>query len=503
MEERREATMGKLTEQALKKLIRGGETNTVELKIAAPRASEMAERLCGMANAQGGLVIIGVRDASHEIVGVDEKRLGETLDIVLRATRHMIKPELVLDPPEPEIYTIAEKKLVVVTVRPSHGPVYQAHGVYWVRRGTHTVSLSLSELLEMANDRGLVDWEHQPARNATIEDLDLEKVKAYLALRSTTTRQTSRFKDLERALIAMECAVVINSGKVVPTNAGILFFGSAPQEHIVQSDVACVLFRETVGASRYADRRIITGTLQELIDGAELFLSRYIAVGARVEGFKRIDIPEYSLEVLREAVINAVVHRDYSKRGESVRVFFYPDRVEVHSPGLLLPGITVEQMERGEVQSKLRNPTLANLLMGIPGYMERLGSGIRFMLDETKRMGLPAPQFREVNEFVVTFRKAPALEAPRTPAQYSETLWADDQVVQPDDILVENQSEQRERRLTKAVEYVQKHGSITNSIYRQLTGVSDRTAHRDLETLIEHGRLKGTGQRAARRYVLA
>jgi ATP-dependent DNA helicase RecG len=244
-------------------------------------------------------------------------------------------------------------------------------GVYWVRRGTHTVSLSLSELLEMANDRGLVDWEHQPARNATTEDLNLEKVKAYLARRPANTRQASRFKDLGRALIGLECAAATSSGKVVPTNAGILFFGSAPQEHIVQSDVACVLFRETVGASRYADRRIITGTLQELIDGAELFLSRYIAVGARVEGFKRIDIPEYSLEVLREAIINAVVHRDYSKRGESVRVFFYPDRVEVHSPGLLLPGITVAQMERGEVQSKLRNPTLANLRMGIPGYMER------------------------------------------------------------------------------------------------------------------------------------
>jgi len=117
---------------------------------------------------------------------------------------------------------------------------------------------------------------------------------------------------------------------------------------IIQSDVACVLYRETVGASRYADRRFITGTLQDLIDGAELFLSRDIAVGAKVEGFKRIDIPEYSLEALREAVINAVVHRDYSKRGESIRVFCYPNRVEIHSPGLLLPGITVEQMERGK-----------------------------------------------------------------------------------------------------------------------------------------------------------
>ncbi len=192
--------MAKLSEIELKKLIRGGETNTVELKVAAPRATEMAERLCGMANAHGGMIIIGVKDAVHEIVGVPDHRIGETLDVLLRAVRQMIKPELVLDPPEPEIYTIAGKQLVVATVKPSDGPVYQAHGIYWVRRGTHTVSLSLSELLEMANDRGLVDWEHQPVRNATMEDIDLEKVKAYLARRSADSHSTSRFKDLERVL---------------------------------------------------------------------------------------------------------------------------------------------------------------------------------------------------------------------------------------------------------------------------------------------------------------
>src|SRR6266566_4113326 len=430
MMSRERGVLVKLSEMELKALIQGGETNTVELKVAAPRATEMAELLCGMANAQGGVVIIGVKDSSHEIVGVPDKRLGETLDVVLRAVRQMIKPELVLDPSKPEIYTLEGKKLVVAMVKPSHGPVYQAHGIYWVRRGTHTVSLGLSELLEMANDRGLVDWEHQPVRNATIEDLDLEKVKAYLTRRSTSDRQASRFKDLERVLIGMECAVRTHDGKVVPTNAGLLFFGYAPQEHIIQSDVACVLYRETLGASRYADRRFVTGTLQDLIDGAELFLSRYIAVGARVEGFKRIDIKD------------------------------------------------------------------------IPGYMERLGSGIRFMLDETRRLGLPWPQFREMGEFIVTFQKAPALMSPRPQPQYAGTLWGDEEGSRPE-ILSQEQSDQRERRLTKAVEYVQKYGFITNSIYRQLTGVSDRTAHRDLETLIERGRLKGTGQRAARRYVLA
>src|SRR5579859_7900510 len=160
-------------------------------------------------------------------------------------------------------------------------------------------------------------------------------------------------------------------------------------------------------------------------------------------------------------------------------------------------------MEQGEVKSKLRNPVLAGLLKDIPGYMERLGSGIRFMLDETKRMGLPGPQFREMGEFIVTFQKAPALLSPKPQLQYrEETLWGNTEDSEPE-IRILSQSEQREQRLTKAVKYVQEHGSITNGIYRQLTGVTDRTAHRDLETLVERGRLKGMGQRAARRYVLA
>jgi predicted HTH transcriptional regulator len=98
-----------------------------------------------------------VKDATHEIVGVPDRKIGETLDVISRAIRQMIKPELVLDPAEPEIYTMSGKNVVVATVRPSPGPVYQAHGIYWIRRGTHTVSLSLSELLEVANDRGLFE----------------------------------------------------------------------------------------------------------------------------------------------------------------------------------------------------------------------------------------------------------------------------------------------------------------------------------------------------------
>jgi predicted HTH transcriptional regulator len=116
------------------------------------------------------------------------------------------------------------------------------------------------------------------------------------------------------------------------------------------------------------------------------------------------------------------------------------------------------------------------------------------MLDETKRLGLPRPQFREMNEFVVSFRKVPALMPPQRQPQYTGTLWEEQEVVQHE-ILSQNQSDQKKRRLTQAVEYVQKYDFITNSIYRQLTGVSDRTAHRDLETLLERGKLKAQARK--------
>jgi predicted HTH transcriptional regulator len=179
-----EIQMQKLTEKAFRQLIARGETSTVELKIASPRPDEMAERLCGLANAQGGFIIIGVADENLEIVGVPDKRIAQTIDVILRATRQIIKPELVLDPSEPEVHMLDGKKLVVATVPPNRGAVYQAGGVFWVRRGTYTVPLTHSEIMELSHDRGLVGWERQVVREATMRDIDMELVRAYLSQRS-------------------------------------------------------------------------------------------------------------------------------------------------------------------------------------------------------------------------------------------------------------------------------------------------------------------------------
>lgn len=474
-----------LTTEELISIIKGGETSRVEFKVAMPRQSEMAERICGLANAQGGYIILGVEDGSLQIVGVGDT--GGAVDGLLRAARQ-IQPSLSFTPTEPEIYELEGKKVVVATVTASVGPVYQASGVFWIRRGSHTIPMSYSEIRDLGNERGADSWEELPGRKATMADLDMERVKQFLALRPPRRQLLNRLDEIEQVLAALGGATRDSGGEWRPTNAGLLFFGYSPQINIPQSEVVCVLFKNTSGTGGYTDRRILYGTITELIDGAEIFLNDHLVTGAKIEGWKRLDVPEYPVEALREAVVNAIVHRDYSKTGEVIRIFKYPDRLEIRSPGLLLPGITLQQMEEGTVSSRLRNLKLGNLLRDVPGYFERIGSGIRFMLEETRRLEMPAPEFREVGEVVVTFRPNP-------------NLAAIDNIVNLPEGRLEEKDEQT-RRQTLAMKYLRQHGSITTGEYIKLTGASDRTALRDLNDLVQQGAIRRIGQKRASRYVL-
>lgn len=493
--------MRQLSEKILKRLIAEGESSRVELKRTVPRPSDLAERLCGLANMQGGYIIIGVEDEDLSIVGIDDRRMPMTKDVVLRAARQ-IQPTLILDPPEPEVYIIDGKSVVVVSIPSNKGLLYQSSGVFWARRGTYTVPLIAEEIFELANDRALISWESHFASHATMADIDMDHVQKHLMLRSLRNGHGVRFDDLEKILISMGCAAIANSGEVAPTNAGILFFGRDPQQFIRQSDIVCVLFRDELGAGGYIDKRSIKGTLQHLIDEAEMFLDKHLTVGAKIDGWKRVDLPEYPLEALREAIVNAVIHRDYSKAGESIRVFYYPDRVEIHNPGLLLPGITVEQMREGIVRSKLRNPIMADLLKEEPGYMERLGSGVRFMISETKRMGLSIPEFKELGEFVVTFSKILPDGKRKRSKKMEDENFAIPLFQEELPLTVANIVSGPQGRLKLVIEYIREYGSICNREYREIAGIALNTAWRDLDSWTEQGILKSIGKRRGRIYKL-
>ncbi|NWJ49207.1 MAG: putative DNA binding domain-containing protein, partial [Chloroflexi bacterium] len=336
--------MQSLLETELRKLIKEGESSSVELKLNAPRPTELAERIAGLSNAKGGYIIIGVEDATLRIVGTDP---SPTIDTLYRATR-FITPMFEFTPHEPEVFNLDGKKVVVATIPPSTGPIYQASGVFWVRRGTNTHPLTMDEVMRLANERGILHWELQSATGTTMSDLDMQKVGLFLKQREAFKQQEyqNRFDTPERILLALKCAVEQNN-LVIPTNAGLLFFGYEPQLYLPHTEISCVLLKDELGTGGFLDRRVVTGTLPELIDGCIAFLNRHMTVAGEISGWKRHDYPEHAIGALREAIVNAVVHRDYSRHGERIRLFFYPDRIEIHSPGLLMPGIKVEMMERG------------------------------------------------------------------------------------------------------------------------------------------------------------
>ncbi len=333
-----------------------------------------------------------------------------------------------------------------------------------------------------------------PVRIASFEDLNTELIEDFARRRPNRRMQSGKPLEVGRFLEQLGCAAPLSETadpvRLYPTNAGLLLFGYSPQDYLIQTETVCVLFGNRLGTRRYLDRQVFHGNLAQQIDQAEEWLKKNIRVGAHTEGFRRVDDPEYPLEALREAVVNALIHRDYSLAGEAVRVFMYPDRVEIHSPGLLIPGIRLNDLRAGKVSSHPRNPVVANTLRDFPGgYVERLGSGISFMLDQMRMNGNPDPEFMEQNEFIVTFRKEAVVER-EAPSEPAELLIGSGQFV-----------ESVAQRYRLALEYISQNGSITNREYRAITGASERTAARDLEALVEQGTLRASGNRRSRKYM--
>ena len=181
-------------------------------------------------------------------------------------------------------------------------------------------------------------------------------------------------------------------------------------------------------------------------------------------------------EALREALINAIIHRDYSIAGGRIRVFMFDDRIEFYSPGDLLPGVTVERMQRLESQSKLRNPVIVEAFRDLGGFIEKMGTGVQRMARAMEQHGLPLPRFEELGgEFRVT------LIGPGGGFMQAETLpqWM---------------RGLNERQL-KGLEQLKSTDRITNHEYQQLNSVSRFTALRDLTDLVTRQLIEQVGSK--------
>jgi len=184
-----------------------------------------------------------------------------------------------------------------------------------------------------------------------------------------------------------------------PTNAAILFFSNNPQESIPQSSIKMARFRGNTRIE-FLDSTEIFGSIYKMIDEVEIFFKRNTRLANKIVEFKRVDIPEYPFEAIREAVVNALAHRDYLREGANVQIDIFDDRIEVTSPGGLLPGLNIKKLEGSH---ETRNKKICEIFHETKD-MERFGTGIGKMKNYMKSHGLQPPVFSEPGDFFrVTF----------------------------------------------------------------------------------------------------
>jgi ATP-dependent DNA helicase RecG len=422
-------------------------------------------------------------------------------------------------------------------VPPGLPHVYSVHGKYLRREENGDQPLPPDALRRLLLERGETSWERLVPEGATIDDLDPNKLAAYarrigpaagdpLAFlfrrgclaradhrppttdhrppttdhRPPTTDATGRGGEGETSQspipnlhlpssILHPPSSILNPpspggpGAFVPTNAGLMLFGTAVEHFFPQCEVTLVRYRGREMSDEFL-REDIRDTLAETVRRAEMWLSEHMRRGSRMVGLERQDWVQFPQGAVREALVNAVAHRDYTVRGEGIRIALFGDRMECYSPGRLPGHVTLQNIVEERFS---RNETLVQVLADY-GLIERLGYGIDRMLRQMADAGLPPPEFRETAAgFLVTLRGH---------------VGDDRNDVEGVDTDEWRRLGLNERQIA-ALLHLAEHRRITNRDLQDVApDVSPETIRRDLADLVERGLLLKVGEKRGAYYIL-
>ena len=319
-------------------------------------------------------------------------------------------------------------------------------------------------------------------RDATSDDLDPEQIEAYRQELGQRHPGSALLRQPVEELLVQIGAMAATEGQPRPTLTGMLFFGRQPQRFYPSFTITLLHFagtstaRATPEAPLYLDNREFQGTLPAMIDATRATIFEKLSKQAVMDGFVRQDVPEYPEFAYREAIVNAVGHRDYKLEGSFIQVRLFADRLEVQSPGGLGGHLTVDNIL---YEQYTRNPHIMRLLEDF-GYVERRGLGVDQMIRTMADAGLESPVFENRrSSFWVTLKGRP----PARPLPDLAHLALNDRQIQ-------------------AVEHLHTHGRLTNHEYQQVFGVSERTALYDLQGLVRAGLALPVSSGRGRYYIL-
>jgi ATP-dependent DNA helicase RecG len=371
-----------ITDDQVKLLIREGEGLTVELKERyIPRIDE---DIVAFANAKGGAILLGVRD--------DGTIVGERLTNDMKAKINSLTRNC-----NPPITTRLSQVGAVVAVVVEEGAEkpYSCGSGYYRRLDGNTQKMSHDELRIMFAENEPLPFEEKTIKGFTFDDVSKLKIRAFTKEAGIRIGATPVPDFLRSLKVADEKRV---------KNAGILFFAKEVYDHLHQAQMTLLAFKGTDRLHIY-DRRDVRDDLLTQFDEGVAFLKKHLNVRSEIRGVNREDIYEIPLEVLREALVNALMHRDYSITGTQVSVEVYDDRVEIVNPGGLVTGLSVHDLGKVSIR---RNELIADLFFRLH-KVERIGMGIQKMKEAMIATGLREPIFATDTFFRATFQRSPEL----------------------------------------------------------------------------------------------
>ena len=450
-----------MKENELKKLIKKGESRNLEFKGSLSLKNEIGECVSGFSNNCSGVILVGVKD-SGEINGVEigKKTIEGLANYIKQNTDNNVYPDI-------SVKKVDGENIIIIKIGEADEKPVFFRGWAYKRVGKSNHKLSASEIRKLAKESGeKVYWDEQVCEGASLKDVDEGKIKKYLEYRE---KYRNISKDLKISLSRfLENVKAVKNRK--PTNAGILFFGKYPQKFMINARLRVVRFKGTKVIHPTLDTANCEGTIWEMIDIAEDFIRKNIRLfGTRTEqSFQREDKFEYPIKALREAMINALIHRNYLETGD-VRVFIFDNRIEIINPGTFPKGVTPKKPKHKPV-----NEVLSQFVYDI-GFVDKYGSGINLMKDLCRQQGNKEP-FYELHPIETKI----IFESPIRESTFIE-----------EDVL-ENLND----RQKKAVEYLKAKKVITNREYREINSVSNRIAFEELFDLTKKNVIvkKGEGR---------
>lgn len=434
------------------------------------RVEELAETLAALANASGGMVIIGVNPRNQRPEGVLD--VAQTTRSVLEAVA-LCTPTLVI--PMPLQLEHKEHMLVVVNVPRGLPNVYAVDGRYLQRRGANDHPLEPDALRSLFVERGGMTWERLPHHDALLSDLDSTKITGYVHRMGSVAEENAVEFLMKRGCLFQQEHIV------KPTNAGVLLFAHDFGRFFPHTEITLVRYSGTEMSDEFI-RTDINDTLVEAVRQAELWLSQHMLRGSIMKGLERTDWVQFPLAVVREVLVNAVAHRDYLIRGEGIRITLFADRLECHSPGRLPGHVTIENIAE---QRFSRNETIVQVMADF-GLIERLGYGINRMRLQMESAGLPPPSFAETDGgFLVTLV---GQGDPSQPAFDPNDQW--------------RRLGLNDRQISAVVAIGERRRLTNGELQEMHPDVSAETIRRDLADLVERGILLRIGDKRGAYYIM-